>query len=228
MLHRLQSIDSQADARRARLDEINALLGANEEVRAARERLDAVEEQLRAAQAHTTDLELEIASGDAKAKATTERLYGGATKNVRVMEDMEQELAALGRRREELEDDLLEAMVALDERQAQTDQARAELKAIEDKWAASQGDLAGEKQELEARLSELQAEREALLPQIDANSLSAYEKLRARLRGVAVATVEDGVCTACGVAPTSSVVQKARHGELDARCPTCGRILYAP
>lgn len=227
VLYRLQGIDSQADARRARLDEINVLLGANEEVRAARETLESAEEQLRAAHARTTGLEHEIATGDAKAKETSERLYGGATQNVRVMEDMQQELAALERRRKQLEDDLLEAMVALDDAQASTDEAQASLKATEEKWAAGQGDLLTEKQELEAGVAELAEDREALLSQIDADALAAYENLRARLRGVAVASVEDGVCAACGVAPTSSVLQKARHGELDARCPTCGRILFA-
>ena len=49
VLHRLQSVDSQVDAKSARLEEINALLGENEEIRAARGRLSAAEEQLRAA-----------------------------------------------------------------------------------------------------------------------------------------------------------------------------------
>lgn len=228
ILLRLQGIDGQADAKRVRLNEINVLLGENEAVRAARERLDAADTQMRAARSRTTDLELEIASGDAKAKETSERLYSGATTNVRVMEDMEHELAALASRREQLEDELLEAMVALEESQTVEKQARAELEATEDEWAASQSDLVDEKRKLEADVAALEENREAVLPQIDADSLAAYEKLRAKMRGVAVAVVEGGVCSACGVAPTSSVMQQARHGELDARCPTCGRILYAP
>jgi predicted nucleic acid-binding Zn-ribbon protein len=226
VLYQLQGVDSETDAKRARLDEVNALLGENQEVRDARDQLGAAEEQVQAAQARTRDVELEIATLDSKTKATTDRLYSGTVKNHKELQDMEQELEALGRRRAVLEDSLLEEMVELEESQSATEQAQLNLKAAEDKWTASQGDLADEKQSLEARLAELEIEREGILVQVDADSLAAYETLRTQRGGVAVAMVRDGVCMACGVEPTSSVAQKARHGELDARCPTCGRILY--
>ena len=115
----------------------------------------------------------------------------------------------------------------MDQAQEGVAAARDDLKAVEDGWAASQGDLAGEKHDLEERLGVLESEREEIVAGVDPDTLRAYEALRAQKGGLAVATIKDGVCTACGVAPTSSVLQKARHGELDARCPTCGRILFA-
>ena len=225
-LYRLQSIDSEVAVKRSRLDEINVLLGENQEVRAARERLSAAEEQVRAARAHIADLELGIAGLDDKAKATEKRLYGGTVGNPKELQDMDQELASLRGRRETLEETLLEAMLALEEGQSQEAQARSELEVIEARWAASQGDLAKEKQTFEARLLDLEADRQRMLAKADANMLAVYEHLRARLGGLAVATIKDGVCTACGVAPTSMIAQKARRGQLDALCPTCGRILY--
>jgi predicted nucleic acid-binding Zn-ribbon protein len=226
-LHLLQQLDTRADAKRVRLDEINALLGANEEVQAARKRLEQAQERTRTAQARTNELELEIASLEDKAKGTSDRLYSGTVTNPKELQDMEQEIQSLGRRQREIEDTLLEAMMALEESQAEGAQAQADLEAIEERWAASQGDLATEKQALDADLRELEAEREEMVGKVDADALAAYEELRARLGGLAVATLQDEVCMACGVVPTSSVIQKARHGQLDARCPTCGRILYA-
>lgn len=227
VLYRLQQLDSEADVRRARLDEISALLGENEAVQAAHKRLERTEERTRTAQARTNELELEIASLEDKAKATSDRLYSGTVKNPKEMQDMEQELQSLARRRGEIEDLLLEAMMILEENQDQRAQARAELEATEDRWAANQGDLAKEKQALEADLHELDVERERVAGQADADALAAYERLRARLGGVAVAPLQNEVCSACGVAPTSSVLQKAHHNQLDARCPTCGRILVS-
>jgi predicted nucleic acid-binding Zn-ribbon protein len=227
VLYRLQQIDSKADTKRARLDEISVLLGENEEVRAAHKLLEQTEEQTRTAQARTNELELEIASLEDKAKATSDRLYGGTVKNPKELQDMEQEIQSLARRQGEIEDLLLEAMMTLEESQNQGAQARADLEATEEKWAANQGDLATEKQALEAALQELEAEREGVAGQADADALAAYERLRARLGGLAVAPLQNEVCTACGVVPTSSVIQKARHNQLDARCPTCGRILVA-
>jgi predicted nucleic acid-binding Zn-ribbon protein len=118
-------------------------------------------------------------------------------------------------------------MMTLEESQSQRGRARAELEATEEEWAANQGDLAAEKQALEADLRELEAQREGVAGQAGANALAAYESLRARLGGLAVARLQNEVCGACGVVPTSTVIQKARHNQLDARCPTCGRILIA-
>jgi predicted nucleic acid-binding Zn-ribbon protein len=227
VLYRLQQIDSKSDGKRARLDEINALLGENEGVQAARQRLEQTEERTRTAQARTTELELNIASLQDKAKATSDRLYSGVVKNPKEMQDMEHELQSLARRQGELEDLLLEAMMTLEESQSQRGRARAELQSTEEEWAANQGDLAAEKQALEADLRELEAQREGVAGQADANALAAYESLRARLGGLAVARLQNEVCGACGVVPTSTVIQKARHNQLDARCPTCGRILIA-
>lgn len=226
VLHRLQDIDSDSDARRARLDDINAVLGQNEEVRAARERLETAETTLRVAQADVNQLELEIGSLEDKANATSDRLYSGTVTNPKELQDLELELESLGKRRDGLEESLLEAMVAVDDGDSKAESARAELAATEEAWASDQGDLTAEKRDLEARLGELNASREELLAQIDGPSLEAYEKLRAKLGGVAVATIEGGVCAACGVQPASSVAQKARHGDVAARCPNCQRILY--
>lgn len=226
LLHRLQSIDSGVDVKQARLDEINALLGENQEVQAAIERLETAEKSLQAAQAQVSDLELEIASLDEKTQTATDRLYSGSVTNPKELQDMEQELEALGRRREALEDQLLEAMATLEDVQEQAEIAGGNLKDVESKWADNQGDLVGEKKELEAALEDLSSKRESVLAEVDNGTLETYESLRSQRRGLAVATVKDGVCTACGVAPTSSVLQKARHGDSNARCPTCGRILY--
>jgi predicted nucleic acid-binding Zn-ribbon protein len=42
-----------------------------------------------------------------------------------------------------------------------------------------------------------------------------------------VSTLEDGACTACGVAPSSSRIQSARQGNELILCGNCGRILCA-
>jgi predicted nucleic acid-binding Zn-ribbon protein len=54
-----------------------------------------------------------------------------------------------------------------------------------------------------------------------------YDRLRPAKKGRAVALLEDGVCTACGVAPSSSRIQSARQGNDLVLCGNCGRILCA-
>lgn len=219
-------IDSQTDTQSARLDEINTLLGHSEEVQAARQALLTAQAGQRNDQTVANNLELEVGSIDDKTKATETRLYSGTVNNPKELQDMQDELASLSKRHDVLENQLFEAMLALEESQHATSRDQAVLQEMEEAWANSQSGLTGEKQALEIQLAALAGQRAELVNEIDPAALAIYEKLRAQLGGIAVAHIEDGVCSACRVRPTSSSAQKARHGDMDARCATCRRILY--
>ena len=225
VLYRLQVIDSEADTKRSRLDEIKVLVGQNDEVAAAGQTLEDIQKQVKAAKAHIASIELDVGSLEQKANTAESRLYSGAVTNPKELQDLEQELVSLGGRRETLDDALLEGMLLLEGHQNEEAKATSRLDSVEASWAKSQSDLLGEREQLEARLQELVSERDDMVSQIANDAMAVYDKLRAQLGGVVIATIKDGVCSACGVAPTSSIRQQASHGQLDARCATCERIL---
>ncbi|MGC9335015.1 MAG: zinc ribbon domain-containing protein, partial [Anaerolineae bacterium] len=92
------------------------------------------------------------------------------------------------------------------------------------KWSVRQEDLKAEQQALEQRLEEIQKEREAVVPRIEATVMATYESLREQKGGQAVARVRDDTCTGCGVAVPPSAEWKLRQDEL-CYCDTCRRIL---
>lgn len=224
VLYRLQTLESEATTSQKRLDEINELLGQDEEVRAAQTAHDEAEATLRANRADVRDLEMEIASLETKMKTTEERLYSGREGNPRELQSMQEEVESLRRRVGRLEDELLKAMLTVDESEAATKQTRGYLQTITQQRSVELSALGGEKLQLEARMEELTEEIRQAREQLSPEHLQLYDNVKKR-RGIAVIQTTDGVCGACGVAPTSSQLQRVRHGEVEL-CPTCGRILY--
>jgi predicted nucleic acid-binding Zn-ribbon protein len=227
-LYALQEIDLEMDAGRHRLAEIQAALGESPAVRQARAEVAAAQAGLHHWQTRQRDLELEVASLAGKLAETEALLYSGRIRNPKELSDLQAELAALGRYRQAREDELLEAMLNVEEQMAALAAARRRLAEVEATTATDQANLRAEAAQIEARLKTLADERELRLMGISAADLAVYEALRERKRGQAVARIEDGACSACGDALPSSRLQQARQSEALVTCANCDRILYAP
>src|SRR5205085_319270 len=92
-------------------------------------------------------------------------------------------------------------------------------------WKGSQVDLLAEKERLEGELKLLEAKRKEASAGIDPVALTAYENLRPKKQGGAVALLQGNSCMTCRVEQTSSLVQKVRSSSTLVYCGTCGRIL---
>jgi predicted nucleic acid-binding Zn-ribbon protein len=114
-----------------------------------------------------------------------------------------------------LEKNVRAAEKALAEEKTQVDAEKAEAR---EKTAADEKALA----ELKARHTQIAAE-------ISADVLKEYERLRKARRGIAVAEVNDGRCTACHIGVRPQFMQELRRGDQVKYCESCGRILvYNP
>lgn len=80
--------------------------------------------------------------------------------------------------------------------------------------------------EIDARLSELSAQREKIVPNIDKQILARYEKVLENRNGLAIVPVEDGACGGCHMNLPSQVVSEAKIKEDIIVCGSCSRILY--
>jgi predicted nucleic acid-binding Zn-ribbon protein len=223
-LYRLQCLDSDGDAQRRRLTEVEAALGESEVLRQARQAVERAQAAVQKWTLRQRDLELKIGGLSDKISGAEQRLYSGAIKNPKELADLQADVASLRRRRQKLEDDLLEAMVEREEAEAAHAQAQERLGEIEARWSAQQAELMGEREELQGRLAEIEQERTALLPKIEASDLTTYESLRLRKGGMVVVQVSDGACGGCGVAVSPSLEWQLRQGEL-ACCANCERII---
>jgi len=223
-LYRLQCLDSEGDAKRRRLAEIEAALVESEALKQARGALKGARSLIQRWALRQRDLELEIQGLSNKIARSEQRLYSGVVKNPKELADLQAEVAALKRRRQKLEDDLLEAMIEREEAETAHSQAQAHLDEIQTRWSAQQADLRAEREMLQARLAGIEQARAALLPSIEADDLAVYQALRRRKGGLAVARVRNGACSGCGVAISPSLEWQLRQEKL-VHCGNCERII---
>jgi len=226
----LQDLDTQIDQQvhrkaqlpeRAELAELERLMGQAQEGRSGlaaalgevASRQEAAERELKA----TEDRVVQV----------NRRLYGGTVTASRELQAMAEDVEGLKRRASELEDKALafmEEREPLDLELASLDYQLAEL-------AGRQRDvlerLGVAETEVDAAVAGLTAQHPGAVEAVPRPLLTAYDRLRSRLGGVAVARLVGGRCDGCHLSLPAMELDRIRHqsaGSLET-CEQCGRIL---
>lgn len=226
-LYRLQQIDNEIREKKQRLREVMRALKDDEELVAARRRKEQTEEALHKVQGQQKELELQLGSVNEEAQRSEDRLYSGKVTNPKELSDLQQKIASLGRRKEMLEDQILETMMAVEEAQEVDEAAGERLREAEAAWEEERERLTREQDELAEEAGRLLQQREKQVDLIDDKMMDAYEDTARRRGGVAVAPLVQQVCQACTVRVSATKARAAQSGEL-VYCSSCKRILYSP
>lgn len=226
-LYRLQQVDSQIDQIQARLKAIQQTLENDAELRAVTERLAASEHKHKDAERTLKQSEAEVEKQSIKIEQTEASLYGGRVHNPKELQDLEKDVASLKRHLATLEERQLEAMLVAETTEKDWHNAKSELERVQSSLGEQNRDLTQESGLLRRDLERLNSERQAVINDIAQQTMNIYNQLRQQRRGLAVTTVSDGSCAACGTTLTPSQQQTARSASQLFYCPSCGRILYA-
>jgi hypothetical protein len=225
-LYDLQQIDSQLDSYAVRLGEIEAELADDRAVQAALAEAEAAEQDLQEAQKALRLAEQAVQDQDYKIKQSQNRLYSGSVTNPKELEDIQNEVEALKRYREVLEERLLEAMLVVDDAEESYDQAQDQLEHARAQRSQKEARLKGEKAQIEKHVAQLEEQRKNQIAGISEADLETYKKIRLKRGGVAVAKVDNQGCSACGATLGTAAYQAARSPSQLTFCDTCGRILF--
>jgi len=225
-LYRLQEIDSQIDKVQRRLDEIQKILDDNSELKRTKATLASHEAAHGKTEKTLRKAEDEVKKQRIKIEQTEAMLYGGSVKNPKEVQDLQNKSESLKRYLLVLEDTQIEAMLAHDEQTELLAAAQKALDLLRAKLIQQNSQLAGEQSGLNNDKDRLLQERSAALSILEEDHLKLYNKLRKSKRGIAIASVKDGGCSACGATLTLSTQQKSRSASEMAYCPSCKRILY--
>ena len=226
-LYRLQQIDSQLDQARTRLEIIRQTLENDAEMRAALDCAASAEAKQKEAEKALHLAEAEVQGQRVKIEQSEASLYGGAVRNPKELQDLQKDVASLKKHLATLEDHLLEIMLTNDSAASSLTHARAALAGVEARLGAQNKHLMDERANLTRTVERYEAERKAAQAPLDSQSLELYESMRRDRRGLAVTTLSDGSCDACGASLTPAQQQLARSNNQITRCPTCGRFLFA-
>ncbi len=226
----LQALDSALERlahRRRTLPEIAA-------VDELATRLREVGDALVVAQTAESDLAREQAKAEAdveqvraRGERDQQRLDAGSVSSARDLESLQSEIASLVKRRSDLEDVVLDVM----ERREAAQNDVASLTAERDKLVAEGEALGARRDELfasiDAEHAATSSARAAVAPDIPADLLALYEKIRASSAGVGAAALYRGRCEGCHLALNPGDLARIRDAATDEvlRCEECRRIL---
>jgi uncharacterized protein len=124
------------------------------------------------------------------------------------------------------EDRTIELMSAAEPLDAAVKQAEGAL-ADEKKTVEAEKKTAKERTAVDqAELDQARIDRKAQAAKISPSTLSAYERIRKKWNGVAIAEGTTGRCSACQIVLRPQLFQDLRKNEQILTCENCGRFLY--
>ncbi|MEU1970452.1 C4-type zinc ribbon domain-containing protein [Microbacterium sp. NPDC019599] len=168
-------------------------------------------------------IESDVAVVDARAKRDSDRL--AASTNSKEAQGLESEMAALARRKSDLEDAELDVMDRLE----QADAAVAEQEALVAETNAEGGRLSAEGKQAvadaTASFEQASRDRAAIAGSVPGDLLAMYERIAQRTTGAALLRAR--TCEACHMVLSGTDLHVLRQAAEDAvvTCPECGAIL---
>ena len=225
-LYALQEIDSAVEATKASLTAVEEQLGESEELIAGRQAVEEGRDALEGVSKQQRELEWQVDDLRPRLSDVEGKLYGGSVRNPKELGSMQEEANILRGQLRRREDELLDLMVRVEERQTALREAEESLTEVEGRWRQDQKELTSEKEKLEGELAGLGERRRQQSGLIEARVLALYDNLWERRQGRAVAKVERGMCGGCRISLPMTVLQKARSGMDVVQCVSCERILY--
>ncbi len=226
-LYSLQQIDLRIDKIEKRLAEINRILASDKTVASAAAKLEQARKALASAQQLQRNVDAEAHELHVKMELSEASLYGGKIRNPKELQSLQDEIKSLKARLEAMEERQMEAMIGVEDAEGRLTASSAGLEKAQAELLEKNASLAGEKKKLDGEKAERLAERDALLPSVQPDSLDAYDRLRKSHGVIAVARIDETACAACGSVMTPADVQRARSPLALVYCPSCGRILYS-
>ncbi len=198
-------------------------------------------ERVRLLEARTGRKELEVADlarkveaneqelkamGERRRSASDSALRAASAKEASQYQNQELQMAA---RAQELEEDTLPLMQALEDASADLQALREELDGLLPTLGEMQQAEVERVAKLDGRIADTRRQRDALATTVDAPLLKQYEQVRRSRKGLGVVQIIDNAkCGGCNVKLPLHVVQKVRSGSGITRCSNCGRILWVP
>lgn len=186
-----------------------------------------VDERLIVQQRSQKKIEDEVSVLETKAANETRKLNSGTITAPREIQALSDEIDALGRRQRKLEDDELEIMEAVESLAGEADGLTSERDAAAAEADRLRAAIDEQVRVIDGEIASITAERDAAAADIPDDLLARYDKLRAKLDGVAVARLDGDRCLGCHVSLPAMEVDAARHAAPDAVVihEDCGRIL---
>lgn len=158
-------------------------------------------------------------------KRSQDRL--NSIKNNREYQALQKEIEELKRTNSATEERMIDLLNQIDDHENKTAVMKTELEQVENDIVREQQLVGAESETVEAKLQELDQERQKLSSRIEADVLKLFQKVQSsQTRGNAVVPVQDAVCHGCYVNIPPQMYNELQRCDQLRMCPNCQRIIY--
>jgi uncharacterized protein len=173
------------------------------------------------------ELQDQIALLKEKKKAVEDKLFSPTT-DPKDLQYLQKEREQHNNLIKNSEDEIIKLMINVDGVEIKKNNVLEQLKEISPEYKTVTEERLKRKEEYTKRIDELKVERKRFKNFENKALLVTYQKLQRERDGVAIAMIEEGVCSGCNVEVSSSTQQKLDYGDGLVYCQRCGRILFVP
>lgn len=233
-LVRLFQADQALRAAQGRLDAVQKNVRAQERrVNDLSEKLKAATASLRGYQADAGRLDLEIKSHDAQIERLREQQKTAT--NSKVYQTFLVEINTAKVDRGKVEDLAIVAMEAVEKGQAESTALATQLESEKTKLEGMRSQIGETVARLKAEVTSLDPARDAAARALSPTARAAFERLAEHHDGESMSAIskpdrrrEEYLCTACNMDLVTDVYNKLHSRDELVFCPSCRRILYIP
>ena len=221
------------DTELTRLDHRRRTLPELAELEQLAERSAKVRDAMTIADTNLADLDRELARAEkdvdqvrVRIDRDNQRLDAGSVSSARELEQLQSEVVSLRRRQDDLEEIVLDLMERREAAQGLRDGAAAERETVDGEIAAATARRDAGLAEIAEQASKASAARAEVVPEVPADLLALYDKIRAS-SGRGAALLRRGQCEGCreSLSTVEANAVKAAAPDEVVRHEECGRIL---
>lgn len=224
-LAELQSLDRVRREKLKAVEELETEISELEDnVRARKERVDAVTSELETAESRRRELEATLEMEGTKMKDRRMRL--NRVRNEKELLALRHEIEVGKEANQQVEEEVLALLEKIDALSADKQQADEALTDIE---SEATGKIREGRTRIDALRTEIEGAHEGraqLAKALDPQLLRRYEQIFERRAGIAVVEARDGVCTGCHRNLPPQFYNELQRSEDVRSCPSCHRILF--
>jgi predicted nucleic acid-binding Zn-ribbon protein len=194
------------------------------EIETSQAELDRLTQEDQQAAAVRTQLERELADGEAQIRNKRMRL--NLVRNDKELQALGHEVDSLKENNQRLEGEVLASMQAAEPRAARIKELTELVTSKRTDLKAAEKEIAAEVEELKMSIQRHRVERDREAASIDDVLLQRYDMIFRRRGGLAVAVAKSGTCQGCRMRlPPQLYNEIQKHLKIEF-CPNCQRILY--
>ena len=141
---------------------------------------------------------------------------------------LDKEISFIEVKEAEIEDEILSAMLRIDQLNEEIAQQQTEFAAEQEKYNTQKAGYEQEAKDLKTAIVKWQGKQQDFAHQIDSGLIDQYQARFKRYRKGLVSLVVDNACGSCHLTIPPQTLQETRKYEQLIRCGSCRLILYIP